>query len=50
MDSDGVNAIWLDTKNISVDGDKFDQFYCTYNGKSWLGFLTCCVGVIQIVQ
>lgn len=33
MDSEGVAQVWLDTKNVSVDGEKFDQFYCTYNGK-----------------
>lgn len=33
MDNESVAAIWLETSNFSLDGETFNQFYCTFNGK-----------------
>ena len=33
MDNESVAAIWLETSNFCLDGDTFNQFYCTFNGK-----------------
>ena len=33
MDNQGVVAVWLDTQNITTEGESFQQFYSTFNGK-----------------
>ena len=31
--SEGVTQIMLNTEHISIEGDRFSLFYCTYDGK-----------------
>ena len=33
MDNQGVAAVWLDIQNINTEGESFQQFYSTFNGK-----------------
>lgn len=33
MDNQGVSQIWFDVNSIAIDGEKFEIFYCTFEGK-----------------
>ena len=33
MDNQGVVALWLDLQNINTEGESFQQFYSTFDGK-----------------
>lgn len=33
MDNQGVSQIWFDDNSIAIDGENFELFYCTLDGK-----------------
>ena len=33
MDNEGVSQLWLNLESLAIDGQAFEIFYCTFDGK-----------------